>query len=420
MFNKIILPNKLRIIAAPMKETKAVTLYLVIKTGSRYEEKEQNGLSHFLEHLFFKGTKKRPTTLKIVKELDGIGASYNAFTSEEMTGFYISSEATQFLKILDILFDILENSLFAEKEIEREKGVILEEINLRRDTPMIYIFDLYKQLLYGDTPLGRLVIGQPSIIKSLKREDFLRFKEKFYVPENIVLGVAGKIGDREIEEVKRYFKNVRGKKTEELEPVLESQAKPEVLIYPKKTDQAHLILGYKSLKRSDPLRYAQEVLNVILGASMSSRLFIELREKRGLCYHISSDTWYFEDNGSLLVNAGVPIQKIKEAIKLILKEFDKFKQKGVTKSELKKAKDYLRGKMALRMESSYNRASFLADQELLLDDVKTPEEEIKEIEKVSQDDIMKLTSEIIKPEKLNLAVIGPFEDKERFKVLLQI
>lgn len=418
MFKKTILPNNLRVITAPMKETKAVTLYLVIKTGSRYETKEQNGISHFLEHMFFKGTKKRPSTLIIAKELDNIGANYNAFTSEEMTGFYIQAESSKFSLTSDILFDILENSLFESKEINKEKRVIIEEYNMRRDTPMAYVFDLYKQLLYGDTSLGRLVVGDPNIIKSFSKKDFIGYKNKFYLPSNIVLAAAGSFNTNDVALIKHYGSRLQDDHVNEFMSIIDTQTKPQSSVYFKKTDQAHLVLGYRSVPRNSSLRYIQEVLNVVLGASMSSRLFIEVREKRGLAYHISSDTWYFSDSGSLIAYAGVPIPKTKQAIKLILEEFVKIKEKGVSLSELKRAKDYLKGRMALRMESSYNCAAFLADQALLLNKVRTPEEELKEIEKVSQDDIMQFAREIIKPEKLNLITIGPFEKKEEFEKIL--
>jgi len=418
MYQKTILSNKLRLITVPMKETKAVTLYIGVKVGSRYEQKEQSGISHFLEHLFFKGTKKRPSALLIAQELDSIGASYNAFTSEEMTGFYIQAESSKFILVLEILYDILQNSLFVQKEIERERGVILEEANMYQDAPMKYIFDLYKLLLYGDTPLGRFVIGQPEQIKSFRREDFFRYKEKFYVPAQIVCATAGRLGANTVDEITRYFGNLLDRPKHESLPVSVNQKTPRVLLNYKKTDQTHLILGYRSIKRSSPLRYAQEVLNVILGASMSSRLFTEIREKRGLCYHIASEVWYFNDTGSLLVYAGVPIKKAKEAISLILQELLKTRDKGVTRAEIQKAKDYLKGKMALRMESSYNQASFYADQELLLNKITTPEEELKAIADVEQEDINRLTRTIIRPEGLNLAVIGPFKKKEEFENMI--
>jgi len=420
MFKKTLLPNNLRLITIPMKETKAVTLYLVVKVGSRYEGERQNGISHFLEHLFFKGTKKRPSTLLIAKELDGIGANYNAFTSEEMTGFYIQAESSQFALALDILYDILQNSLFHPREIERERGVILEEANMYKDTPLRYIFDLYKQLLYGDTPLGRMVIGRPENIKRFTKEDFIRYKKQFYTSAQIVVAMSGHLEKEMIREAERYFGQIPSGVRYEPPLITDKQTHPQCLLYRKKTDQTHLVLGFKSIPHDSPLRYGQKVLDVILGVTMSSRLFREIREKRGLCYHIASEVWYFQDTGSLLVYAGVPLPKTEEAIKLILKEFRKIREKGVTDEELRRAKDYLKGKMALKMESSYNQAAYFAEQELLLEKTKTPEEELKEIEKVKKNDIIKLAEKIIRPEKLNLAVIGPFEKKETFERILNL
>ncbi|MCX6807006.1 MAG: pitrilysin family protein [Candidatus Berkelbacteria bacterium] len=418
MYKKFVLSNNFRIITVPMKETKAVILYLIVKVGSRYEQKEKSGISHFLEHLFFKGTKKRPSTFIISKELDGIGASYNAFTSEEITGFYIQAEASKFNLICDVLFDILSNSLFDAKEIEKEKGVIAEEYNMRRDAPMSYIFDLYKQLLFKDTPLGRLVIGEPEVIKELKRDDFLTYKNQYYLPSRTVLGLAGSLKNENLNLVKNYAAKIKDNISTGALPAAYTQKIPEVLVFPKKTDQTHLIIGFRSVSRRSKERYIQEVLNVILGASMSSRLFIEVREKSGLAYHISSDTWYFDDTGSLIAYAGVPIAKTKEAIKLILSEFNKIRDRGVTEEELKKAKDYLKGKMALRLESSYNRAAYIADQELLLDEIKTPNEELEEYEKVTKKDIIRFAKKVLQRNKLNLALIGPFEKKEEFIKIL--
>ena len=420
MYQKTKLKNNFRVITAPMKETKAITLYLVIKAGSRYEQKEENGLSHFLEHLFFKGTKKRPDALSISRELDGIGASYNAFTAEEMTGFYIQAEKSKFPKIVDVLFDIILNSRFAQKEIDKERGVILQEMNMRQDTPMIYIFDLFKELLYGDTPLGRQVIGRPKIIKKIDRQDFLRFLARLYSANRMVIAVAGAIDEKVKQTIIKYTQKIKSQPEILAEGFSENQQKPKVYLFPKKTDQAHLILGYKTISRHSEKRHIQEVLNVILGTSMSSRLFIELREKRGLCYHVSSDSWFFDDTGSLLVYAGVKINKIDQSVSLILKEFNDIKERGIRPDELNKAKDYLKGKMALKMESSFNKASFFADQELLLSEIMTPEQELHEIGKVTSEAVKQFAKEIVRPQRLNLAVIGPYKDQKKFEALLKI
>jgi len=417
-YQKIILPQELRLLLIPMRETRAVTAYLVVGTGSRYEKKQENGLAHFLEHLFFKGTKKRPTALDLAKELDSIGASYNAFTSEEMTGFYIQAEASKQALILEILADILQNSLFQPEEIEREKRVIIEEINLYQDTPNRYIYDLFKQLLYGDSPLGRLVIGEPETILKWQKKDLLDYQAKHYLANRMVLAIAGRFSQKVEKEIVSLFGSFKKGSVLAYPPIQEKQKEPAVSLFWKQTDQTHLALGYRSIKRSSPLRYAQELLSVILGGSMSSRLFIELREKRGLCYHVSAEPWYFDDTGAFLVYAGVPIKKTEKAIRLILKEFERVAKEGVTEEELKRAKEFIKGKFALRMESSYQRAVFFAEQELLLKEIKTPEEEMEAIERVQQKEIQELVQLIFQPNRLNLALIGPFENKEKFKQLL--
>ena len=417
-YQKIILPQELRLLLIPMRETRAVTAYLVVGTGSRYEKRQENGLSHFLEHLFFKGTKKRPTALDLAKELDSIGASYNAFTSEEMTGFYAQAEASKQSLVLEILADILQNSLFQLEEIEREKGVIIEEINLYQDTPNRYIYDLFKQLLYGDSPLGRLVIGEPKTILKWQKKDLLDYRAKHYLANRMVLAVAGRFSQEAEKEIVSLFGSFKKGSVLAYTPIQEKQKEPAVSLFWKQTDQAHLALGYRSIKRSSPLRYAQELLSVILGGSMSSRLFIELREKRGLCYHVSAEPWYFDDTGAFLVYAGVPIQKTEKAIRLILKEFERVAKEGVTEEELKRAKEFVKGKFALRMESSYQTAVFFAEQELLLKEIKTPEEEMEAIERVQRKEIQELVQLIFQSNQLNLVLIGPFENKEKFKRLL--
>ena len=420
MYNKHILKNNLRIITVPMKETQAITLYLIVGAGSRFEKKAESGISHFLEHLFFKGTKKRPDALSISKELDSLGAVYNAFTAEEMTGFYIQAERSKFGRICDILFDMILYSKFSQKEIEKERGVILEELNMHRDTPMLYVFDLYKGLLYGETPLGRMTIGKDKTIKSVWQKNFLDFKNKHYLSSQIVIAASGGLDSKTEKILKQYGEKLVDKESAPPEMFLETQRSPRVLLFKKSTDQAHLVLGVKSIKRSSEERFAQELLNIILGTTMSSRLFTQLREKRGLCYHVSSDVWYFRDTGSFLVYAGVLIKKINEAIKLILTEFNDIKENGVKKEELYKAKENLAGKMALKMESSFNQASFYADQELLLSSILTREQEIARINKVTENDIKNLAKKIFQPERLNLSVIGPYEDEAQFEKLLKI
>lgn len=419
-YKKEKLNSGLRVITAPMKDTKAVTILVLIGAGSRNEQAKNNGVAHFLEHMFFKGTTKRPTTLDISKELDGLGAEYNAFTSEEFTGFYVRVAGDDFPKALDILHDMLFNPLFDPKEIEREKGVIIQEIRLYQDTPPRYIYDLAKALLFGDTPLGRNIAGTEKIISGVKRQDFLEFRHDFYAPENMIVAVAGSENKTLWSEaIKNYFSKFEKAKSKGFEPAKIKQKEPHLLLHYKKTDQAHLFLGHPAIKRTDPRRPVIRVLSNILGGTMSSRLFIEVRERRGLAYYVRSDYADYRDNGALGALAGVDVKKVEEAITVILSEFDRMRTIKVTAEELKRAKENLKGHLYLGLEESMSVAEFLVDQEMFWGKIQQPEEIIEDVMKVTADDILKLAQEIFVPEKLNFAVIGPFKDEGRFRKLLK-
>lgn len=414
------LPNGLRLITAPMAQTKAVTVLFLVGVGSRYEAKNLNGISHFLEHMFFKGTKKRPTTLDIAKSLDAVGASYNAFTAEEYTGFYVRAASEHFDLALDILFDMLYGSRFESREIEREKGVIIEEINMYQDTPQGYVSEVAKELFYGDEPLGRPVAGKKETVQKLTREDFLHYRDKFYVPNNMLVAVAG--GRNNInwqEKVRAFLGKIESKKQEGCLKIKENQTKPGLKIHPKKTDQAHLILGFRTIARTDKRRPILKVLNNLLGETMSSRLFTEVRERRGLAYYVSSEMADFYDVGVLGAAAGVDIRRAEEAVKVILEEFNKLKTREISEEELKRARENLKGRLYLGLEESFAVAEFLAEQKLFWDKIEKPEELVKKYEKVSASDIKKFAYDFFTRKNLNLAMIGPFKDEEKFRKILK-
>jgi len=421
MFKKITLPNGLRIITVPQKGTQAVTVLVLVGTGSKYEKKEINGISHFLEHMYFKGTKKRPSTLAIAETLDKVGGIYNAFTSEEYTGYFAKVAAPHFEIALDWVSDIFLNSLLSEKEIQREKGVIVEEINMRYDHPISYVQVLWPKLLYGDQPAGWDVVGTKENVLKMNREKLLNYMKSQYVASNTIISVAGKIGENEaISKVKKYFREIKATIPKSKSPVIEKQSKPACLLHPKKTDQTHLCLGVRAFNLFHPQRYAQEILGVILGGMMSSRLFIAIRGKLGIAYYIKTDVTSDPDTGYLVTQAGVDNKNVEKAISAILKEYRKISQKRVPPIELKKAKDNIKGKLALELESSDAQASFYAGQELLEKKILTPEEIFAKIDKVSLNDVLKVAKDIFQPKKLNLALIGPFKDKEKFEKLLML
>ncbi len=421
MLRKTTLKNGLRIITVPQKTSQAVTVLVLVGTGSKYETKETNGISHFLEHMYFKGTKKRPSNLIISETLDKIGGIYNAFTSEEYTGYFAKVAASHFEKALGWTSDIYLNSLLPQREIEKERGVIIEEINMYFDTPMIYIGELWKNLLYGDQPAGWDVAGTKESVRNISRQDLIKYMNSQYTASNTVVCVAGKISSfQAMEKIKNYFSKIKEKKPRAKSPVIEKQKKPETLIFPKETDQTHLALGVRAYNLFHPQKYTLELLGVILGGMMSSRLFTEIREKLGIAYYIKTSAECDPDAGYLITQAGIDNQKIDGGISAILKEYKKISQKKIPASELKKAKDNLKGKLALTLESSDAQASFYAGQEILEKRILSPEELFKKIDKVSVNDILKVAKDIFRPDRLNLALIGPFKNKNKFRKLLTL
>lgn len=421
MYEKKTLKNGLRVILVPQKKTLAVTVSVLVGTGSKYESKEINGISHFLEHMFFKGTKKRPTPLDIAEELDKVGGIFNAFTGEDYTGYYAKVEKSKVDLALDWVSDIFLNSTLPKEEIEKERRVIIEEINMIYDHPMHYLQVLWPKLLYGDQPAGRHIAGPKSNILKISKKDLLSYREKNYVPSNTIVCVAGNFDkEKVIKKIGEYFLEKPFLPSPLKEEVIEKQSKPNFLIHKRKTDQSHLILGVRGHNLFHPMRYSSKVLSVILGGMMSSRLFVELREKLGLCYYIKTESSSDPDVGFLATQAGVDNKNIEKAISAILKEYKKICQKKVGKLELKKAKENIKGKTALRMESSDSLASFYSSQEMLEGRILTLKEIFKKIDEVSQEDILETANDLFKPEKLNLALMGPFNNKEKINKILKI
>lgn len=415
------LKNGLRVITAPMHDTGAVSVLFLVGVGSRYETSQQAGLSHFLEHMVFKGTKKRPTNLQISTELDGVGAQYNAYTSEEYTGFWIRASADQFPLALDILTDLLWGSIFPAPELEREKGVIIEELNMYRDTPQSHVADLAKQTLFPNSSLGHNVAGFKETVKSFKQADFINYRDTFYRPENVILAVAGNpLKINWLPKIETMLKNLPSRATRFFSQYADQQIKPRVTGEFRPTDQAHFILALPKFKRTDRRWPIVKVMVNLLGGMMSSRLFVEVREKRGLAYYINAGADDYHDTGAFYVRAGVDTQKIDEAVKVVLVELDKLKAQPVDEAELTKTKANLKGGLYLGLEDSLSVTEFLADQALLWGSIDQPEQIVDEYMKVTADDIIKVARELFVTEKLNLAVVGPYKEEEKFLKLLKI
>ncbi len=419
---KISFPTGLEALLVPLKETRTVTVLILVRAGSEYEKKEINGISHFLEHMCFKGTIKRPTSKEISSLMDSLGANFNAFTSQEHTGYYIKVDSRHLDVALDLISDIYLNSLFKEEEIEREKGVIIEEMNLDEDTPTSQIYDVLLKLLYDDQPSGWRVLGEKEIIKKIKRQNFLDYTKNNYTADKTLVVVSGHFSEEIVEKyLKELFKNINQGKGLSAQKTKENQKEPAVLIKTKKTDQTHLVLGARAFSKFDERRYALSLLSVILGQGMSSRLFQKIREEMGAAYYVYSLADLNCDHGFFGVATGVALGKTQEAIKVIMEDFKKIANEAPSEAEVKKAKDYLKGKQALGLETSDEFAFFYGLQQLYYKKTFSLEEIYKKIDAVTPQMIMDLAKELFQPKNLNLAILGPFQKKKdegKFKKLL--
>lgn len=417
--SKFQLANGLRVIVVPKKEMTSATVLVLIGAGSRYEGKDKAGLSHFLEHMIFKGTKKRPTSFDISSLVDSVGGENNAFTSKDHTGFYLKLQITHLDLAFDLLSDTLQNSLYAADEIARERGTIIEEINMYEDTPMYDIEEQFYRLMYDGHPLGWSVAGYKDTISRIERLDFTAYAKKFYQASDMVLAVAGGVTEEQVRNLaEKYFSSFEKGTKGEIVKFEENQDKPRLLLKYKQTDQAHLYFGYPAFSFFDPDKTTLGILGAILGGGMSSRLFIQVRERRGLAYYVRSTSDLHHETGYLAARAGVNLTKIDEAIKVIGEEFEKMKTTDVKEEELAKAKEFLKGHIALSLEDSQDLAEWYGTKELLQGQIETPQEVFEKIDKVTLEDINRVSNRILKPQKINLAIIGPFKDEERFLKLI--
>jgi len=417
MIRETTLSNGIRVLCEPHKDTRAVSLLVLVKVGSRQEQPIQNGVAHFVEHLMFKGTVRRPNTLVISQELDSVGADYNAYTSKDHTGYYVKVAAAHLDNAIDLLADMLTSSTFVPEEVERERGTILEEINMYEDNPMAKIGDLFEEQLFGpNTSLGRHIIGTPDTVRAMKRSQLVNFWEKHYRAENMVIAVAGACQyGRTVRLLEAAFGGVaRGECNVVPKRLTRSARHAGQMAYKKPTNQAHMILGFPGLSYDDPDRFALQIFSVILGGNMSSRLFIGVRERLGLCYFIRSGTDSYEDMGSFSIQAGLDLKNVPKALDAVSFEISAIKKNGVERSELSKAQEYMKGKLALSLEDSLEIASFHARQRMFRKKAMTQRELIGAINSVTVQDIQKIAQRICDPKKAQLVAVSPFADIKRF------
>lgn len=419
MFETYLLDNGARVILVPQTDTRSVTSLVMYPVGSRYESEKLSGVSHYIEHLMFKGTKKRKNTQILTREIDRLGAEYNAFTSKEYTGYYIKVDGDYTSVALDILSDMLFHSTFDPKEMEREKGPIVEELRMYRDNPVMNIENIFEDLLYAGCPLGRDIGGTPESVLSFRRDDVLRYRDKYYVPSNMTVIVAGRITDQTRKWIEEYFSHESTPKKPEthfLPATFGSKKKSDRLfVQQKKTDQAQLMIGFPGFSYTAKDNPTVTVLDTILGGSMSSRLFIQIRERRGLAYMIRSGEDHFRDTGHVYIRAGLEAKNINKAMAVIKHEIEKIVDKGVTARELADAKTHIHGSLVLSLEDSSTQANWYGREAIFDDRIRTPEDKLAEVNAVTRDDVQRIAQKIFRINDMRVAVIG---EVEKEKILL--
>ncbi|MDX6488275.1 MAG: hypothetical protein QOK13_890 [Gaiellaceae bacterium] len=417
-YEKHTLENGVRIVLAPMPQAQSVTVALMYAAGSRYETRETNGIAHFAEHMFFKGTESRPSSRDIAGEIDAIGGEFNAFTGKEYTGYYVRAAAEHRDTALDVLVDMLRHSKFEAEEIEREKGVIIEEMNMYFDTPRDYIGGVYEDLLYGDQPLGWDIVGRKETVRAATRDMFMQYIDHWYKPERLVVGVGGKIDGDVLEAIQGHLGDLEPATTGAPDPASINGNGSRVRVHTKQSDQAHIALGVPSYPITHPDRYALQLLATVLGGGMSSRLFIEVRERRGLAYYVFGTNHSYTDAGSLYAQAGVDINRIDDAVSTVAGELRRIADEAVPSDELEKARSFAKGRFVLQLETPHGLIMYGLRKEVLEGQTVDPKEVLAELDKVTGEDVQRVARDLIDDKRLRLALIGPFDDADRFEKLL--
>jgi predicted Zn-dependent peptidase len=421
LYTKKVLTNGLTLLMVPIDTASSVTMSIFVKAGSRYEEKAQNGLSHFLEHLHFKGSKKFPSAKKLSEVVDSIGGEFNANTGKEHTQYFIRAAYEHMDLIFGVLTDMLQNPLFNEKEINRERGVIIEEINMYKDTPQFAAEALFEETLWPNQPLGRDIAGTAEVISRVSRQEILDYRDKFYVPGNTIIAIAGQFDQSKLEDlVEKNWSKLPNKKTSGYKPSTIHQQKPEMRLQTKTTEQAYMNVGFHGYSYRNKNNQALRLVSAVLGGGMSSRLFLRIRERLGLAYYVSSSYNNYLDAGSFVVSAGLKVKSTPQALEIILEELRKVRDRGISRAELAKAKEYIKGKIALGMEDPHDKLEWYLGQEAFMGRIRTVKQAFEELNKVTLEETANVAHDLIQNECLNLAIVGPFEDKSIFEKKLKI
>jgi predicted Zn-dependent peptidase len=419
VYQRHTLSNGLRVLTAPLDHAQSVACYLMLAAGSRYENASNRGIAHFAEHMFFKGTERRPSAKDISMEVDSIGGEFNAFTSKEYTGYYIRCAGEQRDQAFDVLVDMLRNSKFDSEELEREKGVIIEEMNMYFDTPRDYVGSIYEQLVFGENPLGWETLGTRETIQAAKRDTFLDYIGDWYTPSRIVVGCSGAVGKDLLPMLEALLGDMAGNGSGTPPPAdVDRTAEPRVQLHRKDSDQANVAVGVPSYPLNHPDRYALQLLGTVLGSGMSSRLFLEVRERRGLAYYVFAFNNSFTDTGTLYAQAGVDLKRADEAVEVIAGEFKKLAAEPVPAAELEKARALAKGRFVLQTESPNGLLLFGLRREVLEGQAAEPSEVLAGLDAVTVEDVQRVAQDVIGGSGLRCALIGPFDDAATFEALL--
>lgn len=413
MYQHTRLANGLRVITSQIPHARSVSATFFVRVGSRCESESSQGISHFIEHMLFKGTERRPTPKLISEAIEGVGGYFNAEAGKELTVYWDKVADRHWRATLDVLVDLLRHSRFEPAEIEKERRVIVEELGMLADSPGDWVHLLADEAIWGDRPLGRDVAGTRDSVMALTRETLLDWFHRYYVPSNLVVSIAGPIAHEDVcAELEQRLGDWDGPTPQPWEPA-EVGPTARIRLKTKSTEQAHFCIALPSLSYTHPERYALELLNIILGEGMSSRLFLEIRERHGLAYDVHSYTNEYQDVGSLVVYAGVEPSKVDHALRAALGELARLHE-PVPEDELARAKEFWKGRMLLRLEDTRSIASWLGAQEILLGQIFTADDVIERVDAVQAEDLQRVAQKLFVPDRLSLAVIGPYRSEERF------
>lgn len=411
------LKNGIPVHLVPFAGTEAATILVLVRVGSRNEDLKVWGGSHFIEHLMFKGTKRRPKTVDISRELDRYGAEYNAYTGKDLTGYWVKIDGQRIPVAIDLLHDMMFQSKYDEKEMKREKKVILEEIKMYEENPIMHVEDLLEDAMYDGHVLGRNIAGTPQSMTKMKRADVIAYRDAYYTPERMTIVLAGKVPKDAMQLLEKTFGTVKKGKEQPRTEQFVGRAPtdmPRVRVQNKPLQQIQVAIGFEAPGRGDKDMEALKLLGVVLGGTMSSRLFIEVREKRGLCYNVRCGVEAYEDTGAFTIRAGLDASRLTLAMDVIMREVRKIAKEGVTTKELAMAKENLRGGMMLRMEDSSEQAEFFGRQQIFFGNVLTPAERLEKFDAVTLADVKRVAAKVLDMRKMSIAAIGPYKNEGAF------